>query len=69
MKLGFTMIPNELFETNTWDQVNKSVLWCLIDLYRLKRNRNGGGPTLIIVFLKINLVKLNFPNHIKFSIA
>ena len=43
MKLGFTMIPNELFETDTWDQVNKSVLWCLIDLYRLKRNRNGGG--------------------------
>ena len=43
MKLGFTMIPNELFETDTWDQVNKSVLWCLIDLYRMKRNKSGGG--------------------------
>tara|TARA_R100000734_G_C3288933_1_gene81074 strand:+ start:329 stop:940 length:612 start_codon:yes stop_codon:yes gene_type:complete len=42
MKIGFTMVPNEVFQSSTWKQLKLSNREALIDLYSM-RNVNDGG--------------------------
>jgi len=42
MKIGFTMVPNEVFESNSWKKLTMSCMMALIDLYR---RRHIGDPS------------------------